>query len=89
LLFLEDADGRRAAELTNGTTTEIAGKIKAAKSPPGQLLGSRGAERAPGYFLVFGQPVTLVRPGPVGSAPGIHLPVCHVGDFSKQIDQNA
>ncbi len=48
------------------------------------------AEPEPGYFFVFGQPVTVVRPGPVGSAPGVQVPVrCHTGDFLKQIDQNA
>ena len=42
------------------------------------------------YFFVFGQPVTVVRPGPLGSAPGVQVPVrCHAGDFLKQIDQNA
>src|SRR5438128_11721705 len=48
------------------------------------------AEPEPGYVFVFGQPVTVVRPGPVGSAPGVQVPVrCQAGDFLKQLDQNA
>ena len=72
--------------------TQIAGAWFPAEPCEEELEAGRAirAEPEPGYFFVFGQPVTVVRPGPVGSAPGVQVPVrCHAGDFLKQIDQNA
>src|SRR2546425_4559285 len=82
--FAEMASGSRAGRNSSPEARLLGSAV-------GQALGRASrAEPEPGYTFVFGQPVTVVRPGPVGSAPGVQVPVrCHAGDFLKQIDQNA